>query len=60
MDSDELSLNGAKISKQNLTSDIHKFVWKNVKLSPGQNVIHAVGTSGDDAQYDRCVIELKQ
>lgn len=52
----ELWLNGVSCGKG--TSTDRTFVWPDVVLTPGENVVEAragFGTKGEDAREDRCV-----
>lgn len=54
LDEVELYVNEKPISKKNMESDIHKIVWKDVVLKPGQNQINVVSQKGDEKYTDAC------
>jgi len=54
LDEVELCVNGKPISKKKMESDIHKIVWKDVVLRPGQNQINVVSQKGDEKYTDAC------
>ena len=49
-----LYINDKLISKKKMDSDIHKIVWDNVKLSPGNNRISVIGYKGNKKYTDKC------
>jgi beta-galactosidase len=54
-DSVELKVNGASLGPVSNSDDV--FVWKNVTLVRGENVIEAIGTRGGRPCTDTCTIE---
>ena len=52
-----LFVNGVSQGKQG-GSENHVFIWKNIKLSPGENKIAASATANDQPVTDECVFEL--
>ena len=54
-DSVELKVNGALLGPVSNSDDV--FVWKNVTLVRGENVIEAIGTGGGRPCTDTCTIE---
>ncbi|HLA85520.1 MAG TPA: glycoside hydrolase family 2 TIM barrel-domain containing protein [Thermoguttaceae bacterium] len=53
----ELFVNGQSLGKK--TSDDHIFRWKGVKLAEGDNMLKAVGRTGEKTCQDACAWELK-
>lgn len=54
LDEAELYVNEKLISKKKLESDIHKIVWEDVMLRPGQNQINVISQKGDEKYTDAC------
>jgi len=54
-DSVELFVNGKSLGSRQ-GDDIHRFIWENVALKPGNNDFHAVGSSGGVQHEDACAI----
>jgi beta-galactosidase len=54
-DSVELFVDGKSLGVQR-GDDIHRFLWENVTLQPGDNPLRAVGTLGGHSYEDACTI----
>ncbi|MBN1417012.1 MAG: DUF4982 domain-containing protein [Bacteroidales bacterium] len=55
----ELTVNGNRVSKKPMESDIHKITWENIVLKKGLNQITVVGISEDRIYTDHCEWEFK-
>jgi beta-galactosidase len=51
----EVTVNGRPLGATT-PNDVHVFVWKDAKLSPGENRIEAIGTRGDVRVTDACTV----
>jgi beta-galactosidase len=60
LDEVELYVNGEFISRKPMDSDIHKIVWENIKLKPGQNQISVIGISSEKKYTDYCEWNYKK
>ena len=54
LDQVDLYVNGVHHSSKKMKSDIHKMNWKNIKLSPGRNLISVIGKKGKRTFTDSC------